>query len=773
MSAKSFFLSLFFLMPCLFFLGCQSEKPNQDQSNQNKPNQTKPFKAPSSFSQIHEDFTAGKIDYDTATLYKTYSLFKHPDLPKKYKSDLRTRRGTTHLKELRRNWNKLSKETQDKLKPFMMNPVQKGSYYRRKDNVSQTSFIRQAYADDPSLPDDFSSLFHHDAANGKVKIWWREGESQQALWLIEAFDTHNIYEKETSFMGRHPKSDMGTVGTDARLDILLEDIVDDGLCYPGDVVNDKTYSYIFIDKKMSKEKIQSAVAHELFHSIQFNIDVNEADWWQEQTATWAEDYIYRNYNIEQNCLPDYFKNFKMRHSLIFEDGEFEYGAYVWPLYLSQKHGPSIIKKIWDACESMAALTAFVQKIPGGVDKAFKEFSLWVYNIEPERKFRDIGGGFLPIAPSIAKHKISVDGVIIPIIDLPLLSLTMEKLYLTPQTKEQIRSIDFNFADFHAEKPKVAVWAIIKIVDKDEVVEDWSKVNIRNYCFDLPDEDLESIVFVLANTNPTASADEANMIDYTAKEYGCEAKLTLNWKAQGGGKGDWEHVYKGGPGKASMGAELKSNESGELSVSFLEHIVDPSDATDPDSGKQLVPFGGFSVNAGYSSKGHWAPLQSHKLTGGSSLTCSGSDTWDGKERSQREYGLLRLNIEKPEPENNTQLSQEDLNMIPPEMQQQLAQMQAMAESMQNQYNSLPGMPSPLQPNERRYKIFLSFGNLPATFSSNIGSSGETEQTTYTPQTLDLKGVFTVDQTTIPIRQRTSSEFGSARVSGTLRIKRQTN
>lgn len=756
MSAKQFLVFILVLMFCLFIWGCQSDKPNQTLS---------------SFSQVQEDFAAGKIDYDTAVLYKTYSLFNHPGLPKKYKSDQHTRSGTTHLKELRRNWNKLSKETQEKLNPFLMNPIQKGSFYLQQAKAPEKSLLRQAYADTPALPSDFGSLYHHDAANGKVKIWWREGDSQQALWLIEAFDDHHIYERETALMARHPKSDMGTVGTDDRLDVLLENITDMGLCFPGETVNHKTSSHIYINKAMTKNEVQNAIAHELFHSIQFNFDVDEADWWQEQTATWIEDKIYPGFDIEHKCLPAYFKDFQMRNSLVFENGKFEYGAYVWPLYLSQKYGPSIIKKIWNACESSGALNAFISTIPGGFDNAFKEFALWVYNSEPERKFRDIGGGFLPVTPSIADQPISADGLISPVLDLDFLSLTMEKYLLTAQVKEQIRSIDFDLADFHAQKPKIAVWAIIKIANEDEVVEDWSNVNFRNYCFDLPEENLENIVFVLANTS-LVPVDNANLLDYTAKEYGCEAKLSLNWSAKAGGKGNYEYVFKNSGGaKASMGGELSFREDGNLSVSFIENTVNPDDATDSDTDKQLVPFGGFSVHSSNQSKATWAPLESHKITGTSSLTCSASDTWNGKTMSQKEYAAIRLEIVAPELENNNPSDQGDLTLIPPEMQQQLAQMKTMAESLQKQFKNLPGMPRQLQPNERRYKIFLSFGNLPATFSTNLGDSSEEEQTTFSPQTLDLEGIFAAEQTIIPINQKTTHEAGSGLVSGTLRIKKK--
>ena len=58
----------------------------------------------------------------------------------------------------------------------------------------------------------------------------------------------------------------------------------------------------------------------------------------------------------------------MRESLTKQDDYHEYGSYVWALYLSQKHGDSMIKKVWDACEPQAV----------GAIKALTAEGAWVY-----------------------------------------------------------------------------------------------------------------------------------------------------------------------------------------------------------------------------------------------------------------------------------------------------------------------------------------------------------------------------------------------------------
>ncbi|MBW2015906.1 MAG: hypothetical protein JRF57_07885 [Deltaproteobacteria bacterium] len=778
---KVFLMGIFLLsvlFSALLLQGCSGGKEGEKREKSSAKTTSKAT-SKTSIELILEDLKAGKIDYETALIYQVYAVFKHHGLPRQYASDKMTRRATTLFKEIREKWDTLSPAARNKLRPFLVNPLSPESFYMKgpeADKKKKTSFLSLAYAGTPPMPNT-GNLNHYDAANGKVKIWYRSNERQQAQWILESFDQDKVFEKETTLMGRQPKSDGGAVGTDQRLDIFLANMSDMGLTVGGPVVNHKTYVHIFINKGMSKKEIQNSTAHEFFHAIQYNMDCNEASWWMEMTATWCEDFIYPDYDIEHQYLDWYFKNFKMRKSLAFEDGKHEYGAYVWPLYLVQKHGKDIIGKIWRACESSAALTAFVNTIPGGVEKAFKEFSLWMYNEEPAKYFRDGArpGRFLPAKPSISNNRITVAGSVNTPVNLSYLSLTMERFYFKPGDKQHIRSIDFDLTNLHKRHPKLAVWAIIKIAGEIEVQEDWSGVDFRNYCFDLPEEDLEEIVFIFANPTATEDFNGANLVDYTAKEYGCDAKLDIKWDIQSSWAGDWEYLYPNSGGmKARMGGKVQHREGGELSVSFIENIVDPEIADDPESGKRLVPYGGFSYHSSGSSRADFLPVAPQGLRGSSSIICRASDTWEGDERSKATKTLLRLKIIPPEKkEERVQVTEEELNQMPEEMRNQVKQLLELSRNLQN---SMGGKFSDQEPKEGelKYSILLSFGALPATSTVSMGvndASNVTESTTITPDSIELEGVFKQEKHVIPINKTIRSTFGSAHLTGTLRLKKK--
>ena len=79
----------------------------------------------SSVDLIEQDYQDKELDYETSLLYKAYAIYQHPDLPKKYRSNEMTRRGTSIFMEIKRNWDKLSPETRKKLEPFFKNPLER------------------------------------------------------------------------------------------------------------------------------------------------------------------------------------------------------------------------------------------------------------------------------------------------------------------------------------------------------------------------------------------------------------------------------------------------------------------------------------------------------------------------------------------------------------------------------------------------------------------------------------------------------------------------
>lgn len=174
---------------------------------------------------------------------------------------------------------------------------------------------------------------------------------------------------------RAPKGD-GARGGDARPDIYLADIGDDGLygyCTsdePAATLNKKpwdTWAYCVLDNDFSPsqyaantptENLQVTIAHEYFHAVQFAYDVAEDRWLLEATATWAEDELYDN--VDDNL--QYLRKGPMKKPSQSMDGfidTYSYGAWIFFRHLTERHRaeigglPSLIRDIWVKADGAA------------------------------------------------------------------------------------------------------------------------------------------------------------------------------------------------------------------------------------------------------------------------------------------------------------------------------------------------------------------------------------------------------------------------------------
>lgn len=184
----------------------------------------------------------------------------------------------------------------------------------------------------------------------------------------------------------------GDDGGDARFDVYIEDVGAGiaGYTVPEDVISGrKVPAYIVVDNDYVGVKstlvealalLSVTAAHEYFHAIQFGYDFREESFWLEQTAVWMEDQVFDDVNDYLTYLTG-FSGFLTQPwvSLFTANGQHEYGGSIWPLYLSQRYGRSIIRSTWDRAETASALDAIDQSLTGigsSLKSAFREFTGW-------------------------------------------------------------------------------------------------------------------------------------------------------------------------------------------------------------------------------------------------------------------------------------------------------------------------------------------------------------------------------------------------------------
>lgn len=136
------------------------------------------------------------------------------------------------------------------------------------------------------------------------------------------------------------------------------------------------------------------VAHEFFHSLHFSLDRTEYEqqgyyyslsWW-EMTSVWMEEMAFDDINDYYAYLY-YFYNYPWIGLRTVSDYSLhQYGAGIFPIYLTEKFDTSIIKDIWERCRDygtgpqfpQAANDAISSFTTGGQNllSAFNEFAAW-------------------------------------------------------------------------------------------------------------------------------------------------------------------------------------------------------------------------------------------------------------------------------------------------------------------------------------------------------------------------------------------------------------
>ena len=196
---------------------------------------------------------------------------------------------------------------------------------------------------------------------------------------------------------RAPLSDLESYenGGDERLDIYLADVGADALfgwCTSDDPASYATYrvsAFCVIDEDYTNRAfgidalpaLKATAAHEFFHAVQFGYDWFEDLWLMEGTATWIEDEVFDGVNDNLR--------YARKHSPIVSPGTpvdlgrdgYEYGAWIFWRYLSERFGPGFVKTVWNrAAETGSANTYSLAATRGALAAR-------------GRSFRDVFAGF--------------------------------------------------------------------------------------------------------------------------------------------------------------------------------------------------------------------------------------------------------------------------------------------------------------------------------------------------------------------------------------------
>ncbi len=138
--------------------------------------------------------------------------------------------------------------------------------------------------------------------------------------------------------------------------------------------------------------LRVTIAHELFHSVQFQYVTSGPTWWMEMTATFMEEVMYDPVNDYYQYLnPGYWDSVTIYEApgegidYFPFGGVYPYGGAVFPIFLDERYGRAgIIAAIRDtyddnpAGNSAAVVSALESHLARPIDEMLAEFWTWSY-----------------------------------------------------------------------------------------------------------------------------------------------------------------------------------------------------------------------------------------------------------------------------------------------------------------------------------------------------------------------------------------------------------
>lgn len=183
-----------------------------------------------------------------------------------------------------------------------------------------------------------------------------------------------------------PPNDFGEGGDD-KYDIYIQNLSGGLYGYTESetsIGTDIFTSYIVIDNDYSDtytKEIDGArvsAAHELHHAIQIGNYVYRTsdEFYHEITSTAMEEFVFDSINDYYAYMPSFFRN--PQRAFPYNDG---YNLAIWNIFLKERFGFSMLKRIWELMPNERALNAIADAITEYGSTFKNEFALfgqWIY-----------------------------------------------------------------------------------------------------------------------------------------------------------------------------------------------------------------------------------------------------------------------------------------------------------------------------------------------------------------------------------------------------------
>jgi hypothetical protein len=441
-----------------------------------------------SIQLIEQAVLAGQLTEEQGLVYRVQAVVGDPALPARYLGNDAGLDGSTVMAEAVANFETFSAATQAQLRPYLLPPSAEGSWLGQQAGAAGLASATQEWD-------------HVATANGKVKVWYRTATAShgaRAVAIARAID-QKIWPELTKWM-REPLPDCGATcaagGGDNRIDIYLTNVrrsyTQPFTCCSGSsgfaiMRADASFPYI---------------ARALMYIIQFSYPIDslaEYRWLMHASAQFAMEYVYPSANEdpdyparnEEHAKADDFL-YRTLYPLETVDDGHEFGAYLLFYWLDD---PSAVPDVWNSATNPDSLAVINDQINQGLHWGWPRFAVDNWNREPVDFYRrhdqlTIG------TETVEDIEMGSPGTEEFVIDIP--HLTSYYFRFTFPDKSLKRISVFN-PIAGAGEPTGALWAIMKIDGTWRAPQDWSDRSHEFFCRDEPNQNLEELILVLANS----------------------------------------------------------------------------------------------------------------------------------------------------------------------------------------------------------------------------------------------------------------------------------
>jgi hypothetical protein len=466
--------------------------------------------------QLAHDLKTGRIDINQAARYRLYSLFKPSQVPEPYRRKHRMPSGTPVLKKIIGSLDDLDASTRQEIVPYLLSPFNPRSIWHEQLQASYSASSQGWLFAlvSPAFAGDVHQAKYTTADGFKLIVYgWGKVGAEQVVKARNIIRDETIYEEFKKLLGRDVPA------RSKLLPIYIVDSLPDakGLFDPGEQASEGNFK-IFISNQdcMAENELGGTLAHEIFHAFQMAFyqdfsskaqNQGSAEWLEESTAVWAEDFINKEWNVEQDFADDAFEEEAGRTwPLGTDDEDGVYGLYLFPYYLTKvnPHTDSVIRLIWENRADGDSEIESIENAVADLDDVWKAFSLATLDVEPEDgKMPDtVGdkyGGFDPLF-LLTDHgfqKLTLDkkGIATGLVDLDGYQSAYFEIVNSLQGADA-PAVSFDLTPFQKHADKVSVQAVIHYRDGRKAYEDWTGRDERLFCLNREDQNFSWLFVVV-------------------------------------------------------------------------------------------------------------------------------------------------------------------------------------------------------------------------------------------------------------------------------------